>query len=68
MVIGSVGAALLGLGIPAVAARVRHRPHGLLPRTVIRETVVVSSALAASAVPAAWFALLIAVPAVLAGR
>jgi MFS family permease len=35
---------------------------------VIREPVVVRSALAASAVPAAWFALLIAVPSVLAAR
>ena len=35
---------------------------------VIRNPVVVRSALAAGAVPAAWFALLIAVPAVLVGR
>jgi MFS family permease len=34
----------------------------------VREPVVVRSALAASAVPAAWFALLIAVPAVLAAH
>ncbi|WP_448616560.1 MFS transporter [Modestobacter sp. URMC 112] len=66
VVIATVGAALLGLGVPAVAARVRRRPEGFLPRAVVREPVVVRSALAASAVPAAWFALLIAVPAVLA--
>ncbi len=66
--VATVGALLLGLGVPAVAARVRRRPEGFLPRTVIREPVVVRSALAASAVPAAWFALLIAVPAVLAAR
>jgi MFS family permease len=54
--------------VPAVAARVRRRPEGFLPRAVVREPVVVRSALAASAVPAAWFALLIAVPAVLAGQ
>ena len=68
VVIATVGAALLGLGVPAVAARVRRRPEGFLPRAVVREPVVVRSALAASAVPAAWFALLIAVPAVLAAE
>ena len=61
------GVLLLVLGAPAVALRVRHRPHGFLPVTVIRNPVVVRSALAAAAVPAAWFALLIAVPAVLVG-
>ncbi|WP_164702793.1 MFS transporter [Modestobacter sp. KNN46-3] len=68
VVIAAVGAALLGLGVPAVAAQVRRRPEGFLPTAVLREPVVVRSALAASAVPAAWFALLIAVPAVLAGE
>jgi MFS family permease len=68
VVIAVVGAALLALGIPAVAAQVRRRPEGFLPTVVVREPVVVRSALAASAVPAAWFALLIAVPAVLAGE
>jgi MFS family permease len=66
VVVATAGAVLLGLGVPAVAARVRRRPEGFLPRAVIHEPVVVRSALAASAVPAAWFALLIAVPAVLA--
>ena len=59
------GAVLALLGIPAVTAWVRRRPHGFLPAEVIRNPVVVRSALAAGAVPAAWFALLIAVPAVL---
>ncbi len=63
-----VGAILLVLGVPAVAAQVRRRPHGFLPRSVIRNGVVVRSSLAASAIPAAWFALLIAVPAVLVAR
>ncbi len=67
-VVATAGAVLLGLGVPAVAARVRRRPEGFLPRAVIHEPVVVRSALAASAVPAAWFALLIAVPAVLAAE
>ena len=67
-VVATAGAVLLGLGVPAVAARVRRRPEGFLPKAVIHEPVVVRSALAASAVPAAWFALLIAVPAVLAAE
>jgi MFS family permease len=67
-VVATAGAVLLGLGVPAVAAQVRRRPEGFLPRRVLHEPVVVRSALAASAVPAAWFALLIAVPAVLAAE
>ena len=67
-VVATAGAVLLGLGVPAVAARVRRRPEGFLPKAVVHEPVVVRSALAASAVPAAWFALLIAVPAVLAAE
>ena len=53
------------VGTPAVALRVRHRPHGFLPLAVIRNGTVVRSALAAAAVPASWFAMLVGVPAVL---
>ncbi len=67
-VVAAVGAALAVLGVPAVAGWIRHRPQGFLPVEVIRNRVVVRSALAAGAVPAAWFALLIAVPAVLVGQ
>ncbi len=67
-VVAAVGAALVVLGTPAVALWVRRRPHGFLPLAVIRNPAVVRSALAASAVPAAWFALLIAVPVVLVAR
>jgi MFS family permease len=65
MTVATVGLLLLALGAPAVALRVRHRPCGFLPRSVVRNGTVVRSAVAASAVPAAWFALLVAVPAVL---
>jgi hypothetical protein len=65
LAIAIAGVLLLVLGAPAVALRVRHRPCGFLPVTVVRNATVVRSALAAAAVPAAWFALLIAVPAVL---
>ncbi|MCW2759881.1 MAG: major facilitator superfamily 1 [Marmoricola sp.] len=67
-IVAVVGAALAVLGVPAVAAWVRRRPHGFLPVAVIRNPAVVRSALAAGAVPAAWFALLIAVPAVLVAQ
>lgn len=63
-----VGTALLALGIPAVVARIRARPDGFLPRSIVTNTVVLRSAFAAAAVPAGWFALLIAVPTVLAAQ
>lgn len=68
VVVAVAGALLLSLGIPAVATSVRRRPQGFLPLDVVRNAVVVRSALSASAVPAAWFALLIAVPVVLVAR
>jgi predicted MFS family arabinose efflux permease len=60
-----VGALLVLLGSPAVAVWVRRRPDGFLPLSVIRNPRVVRSALAAAAIPASWFALLVAIPAVL---
>lgn len=60
-----IGALLLVLGVPAVTMWVRRRPHGFLPISVMRNSVVIRSAIAAAAVPGSWFALLIAVPAVL---
>ncbi|WP_051486213.1 MFS transporter [Nocardioides sp. J54] len=63
--VGLGGLLLLVLGTPAVARHVRRRPHGFLPRSVITDPTVVRSAVAAAAVPSAWFGLLIAVPAVL---
>jgi MFS family permease len=67
-VVAAAGGVLALLGAPAVAAWVRRRPDGFLPVSVIRNPVVVRSAVAAGAVPAAWFALLIAVPAVLVAQ
>ena len=51
-VVAVAGALLLVLGVPAVAWWVRRRPHGFLPVSVLRNTVVVRSAVAAAAVPA----------------
>ncbi len=63
-----VGALLVLVAAPAVALRVQRRPNGFLPRSVVRNPVVVRSALAAASVPASWFALLVAIPAVLLGQ
>lgn len=63
-----VGVVLMVLGAPAVTLRVRRRPHGFLPLAVVGNPTVVRSAVAAAAVPAVWFALLVAVPAVLVGE
>jgi MFS family permease len=65
VVVALVGAVLLVLGAPVTARRVRRRPEGFLPLVVVSDPAVVRSATAAAAVPAAWFGLLIAVPAVL---
>ena len=60
-----VGVGLLVLGVPAVVAWVKRHPMGFLPEEVATNLTVVRSALAASAIPASWFALLVGVPAVL---
>ncbi|MCW2815033.1 MAG: stp 5 [Nocardioides sp.] len=67
LVVALAGIVLFVLGAPITVARVRRRPHGFLPLAVVRNGVVVRSAAAAAAVPAAWFALLVAVPSVLVG-
>lgn len=61
----AIGAFLTLLGVPATAAWVRRRPDGFLPISVVRNGVLVRSAVSAASVPAAWFALLVAAPAVL---
>ncbi|WP_210502954.1 MFS transporter [Nocardioides xinjiangensis] len=68
LLVAGIGAVLLVVGVPAVRATVRRRPDGFLPVEVIRNGTVVRSAVAASAVPASWFALLIALPAILLGE
>lgn len=65
LLVAAVGSVMLVLGVPAVRATVRRRPDGFLPVEVIRNPTVVRSAIGAAAIPASWFALLIALPAVL---
>lgn len=67
-IVAVAGVMLLLAGTPLVALHVRRRPSGFLPRAVIANAAVVRSAVAAATVPAAWFSLLIAVPAVLVGH
>ena len=65
VLVAVVGGFLLLVGLPAVAVWVRRRPDGFLPIDVVRNPTVVRSAVAAGAVPAAWFAQLVGVPVVL---
>lgn len=59
------GVALLVVGVPTIIVWVQHHPEGILPVAVLRESAVLRSALGAAAIPASWFGLLIAIPAVL---
>lgn len=68
LVVASVGVALVVAGSFILRRHVRKRPRGFLPLSVVQSPTVLTSAIAAAAVPAAWFALLIAVPAVLLAR
>jgi hypothetical protein len=63
-----VGGALLLAGIPLTARHVIRRPDGFLPRFVVTRGAVLRASLAGASVPAAWFALLLAVPAALDAR
>ena len=65
LAVAVVGAALLVVGVPTTTRWVRRRPEGFLPAVVVRNGVVVRSAVAAASVPASWFALLVGVPALL---
>jgi MFS family permease len=63
-----VGAVLVVTGVPAALARIRARPDGFLPRAIVTNGAVLRSAFAAAAIPSGWFALLVAVPLILAAR
>lgn len=65
--VAGLGGLLVALGGPLLMLQVKHRPHGFLPMSVVRNVTIMRSAAAASSVPASWFALLVGVPAVLVG-
>jgi MFS family permease len=66
--IAGVGAALLLVGIPLTAWHVRREPDGFLPRSVVTRGAVLHASFAGASMPAAWFALLLAVPIALDAR
>jgi DHA2 family metal-tetracycline-proton antiporter-like MFS transporter len=63
-----LGVGLLAAGIPLTVLHIRHRPDGFLPTAVVTHGRVIRASLAGASIPAAWFALLLAVPATLDGR
>ncbi len=65
LVVLALGVALAVIGVPVTTAWVRRHPAGFLPVSVVRDRSVLRHAAAGASVPAAWFALLVAVPAVL---
>lgn len=68
VVAGAVGAVLLTVGATLSARHIHARPDGFLPRAILRNRIVMASALATGSCPVAWFSLLIAVPLLLADR
>lgn len=63
-----IGVVLLAVGLPSVALWVRRVPMGFLPLSVLQNPTVIRTAVAAAAIPASWFALLVGAPAVLVGK
>ncbi|WP_323792505.1 MFS transporter [Nocardioides sp.] len=61
------GIVLALVGVPATAGWVKRNPSGFLPLEVIRDRSVLRNAAAGASIPGAWFALLVAAPAVLIG-
>ena len=64
--VGTVGAALLVTGVPAAVLLARRRPDGFLPRDVIADGRIMRPAVATLALLGAYFAMLLAVPELLA--
>jgi MFS family permease len=64
--VGVVGLVLLVVGVPLAAMRVRARPNGFLPLAVLRNGQVMRAAFAGMTLLAAYFAMLLAAPELLA--
>jgi MFS family permease len=65
--VGVVGLVLLALGVPLAAMRVRVRPKGFLPLAVLRNREIMRAGFAGLTLLAAYFAMLLAAPELLAG-
>lgn len=66
VVVAVSGALLVAVGVPLLIRHLRRRPNGFLPRRILNNRSVTAAAVGAAGLPAAWFALLIIMPAVLA--
>jgi MFS family permease len=66
MAVGVVGLALLTVGVPAAIVRTRARPQGFLPVAVLRNGEIMRAAFAGLSLLAAYFAMLLAAPELLA--
>jgi MFS family permease len=64
--VGMIGLALLAVGAPIAALRVRARPDGFLPMAVLRNGEIMRAAVAGLSLLAAYFAMLLAAPELLA--
>jgi MFS family permease len=64
--VGVIGLVLLVLGVPLAAMRVRARPNGFLPLAVLRDGQIMRAAVAGMTLLAAYFAMLLAAPELLA--
>lgn len=64
--VGMVGLALLTVAAPIAALRVRARPNGFLPLPILRNREIMSAAVAGMSLLAAYFAMLLAAPELLA--
>jgi len=60
--VAMVGLALLALGVPLAAMRIRARPSGFLPLAVLRNGQIMRAAVAGMMLLAAYFAMLLAAP------
>ena len=65
---GGLGMAIIAAGFVAAHVTWRNNDDPFLPKTVLRRRVTWRLALAAAAIPASYFALLIAIPAILTER
>jgi MFS family permease len=64
--VGVVGLVLLAIGVPLAAMRVRARPRGFLPLAVLRNREIMRAGFAGLTLLAAYFAMLLAAPELLA--
>lgn len=60
---GLVGAALVGAAAPALVRHINRNPTGFAPKVLVTNSVVMLAVLSSMGIPAAWFSMLVAIPA-----